>query len=448
MLAFKSNANAVAHLLVSSALAFLASVTVVHSQSAEVADKDRAAPSGISQEYRLATGDRVTLTVANQLDLTGEYLVDGTGNLTIPLIGRVPVADSTLVEAEKKIVARLNDGYVRNPSITMRIAEFRPIYVVGDVKLPGSYPFRYGSTVLSAIAVAGGYGGAELVPGVAAADFLLADERVRLLEQARLGLIVREKRVAAQLEGKESFDLPDLSVASQQKGQIDELVKSERSVMAAQVAARDKEIDIQKSQKPTITAVIEALEIQTTSEKTQLSLVTEQFANYSKLDGLGLSRRVTTIALKREKAALESNIAKLGADRARLDLQIGEVDIKIQDLTLAYGRRALAEMQEVKTKLAEIDVTLPSARELRELRGQQAGGISTTDLTETPRTLLIMRSRNNVAETITATGETFLEPGDIVEIKRMRPRSLTGAARPQASAAGMGIASSITSEKN
>jgi hypothetical protein len=78
----------------------------------------------------------------------------------------------------------------------------------------------------------------------------------------------------------------------------------------------------------------------------------------------------------------------------------------------------------VRTKLVEIDATLPSAHELRALRAQRAGGLMTTETEDAPRTLSILRTRDNVAETIPARGDMFLRPGDIVEVRATRTREL------------------------
>jgi polysaccharide export outer membrane protein len=376
------------------------------------------------EEYGLSIGDKISVTVFGQPDLKGDYTVDGSGNINFPLAGAISVAGATTKECEQKIAASLAAGYLRNPVVGVSISELRPIYVVGDVKSPGTYPYRYGSTVLSAIAVAGGYGSVERVPGTAASDLILSDERVRVLEQTRAEYLVRQERIAAQLGGESTFDPPNPAEGTQSEKQIRAAIENEKQVFAEQALALSKEIALQEQQRPTIKAALDALVIQTEGDRKQLQLVTEQFSEYSKLDKLGLSRRVTETTIQREMAALESSIAKLDADRSRLDLLSGEINIKIQDLKNAYLRRCRTEMQEVRTKLVEIDATLPSAHELRALRAQRAGGLMTTETEDAPRTLSILRTRDNVAKTIPARGDMFLRPGDIVEVRATRTREL------------------------
>lgn len=109
------------------------------------------------EAYRLGSGDKVRLTVYNEETLSGEYEVDGSGNLSIQLIGTVSAVGKSLPEVKDEIEAKLKDGYMLNPSIALEVLNYRPFYVLGEVKEPGKYPFVSGMSVLNAIALAGGY---------------------------------------------------------------------------------------------------------------------------------------------------------------------------------------------------------------------------------------------------------------------------------------------------
>jgi polysaccharide biosynthesis/export protein len=130
--------------------------------------------------YRVAPGDRIIVTVFGQTELSGDFLIDGNGDISVPLVGQIAVADLTPSECEELIKTRLSDGFLNNPSVSVRVGDLRPIYVIGSVRTPGSYAYRYGTTVRAAVALAGGVGaGPALDRGAAAAAFLAADERLR-----------------------------------------------------------------------------------------------------------------------------------------------------------------------------------------------------------------------------------------------------------------------------
>ncbi len=107
--------------------------------------------------YRLGSGDHVRIVVYGQADLTGEYLVDGAGMLAFPLIGSLPAGGRTADELSRDIISRLRPNYLKNPSVSVEVLTYRPFYVVGEVKTPGSYPYVSGMTVVHAVALAGGF---------------------------------------------------------------------------------------------------------------------------------------------------------------------------------------------------------------------------------------------------------------------------------------------------
>src|SRR5258707_1314528 len=159
--------------------------------------------AGDSRAYRLAPGDRIAVMVFGQAELSGDILIDGAGNILLPFIGPIEVKGLTVDECQERIHDQLANGILKQPSVSVRISELRPLYVLGDVRVPGVYPFRYGSTVKSVVAAAGGFGLAE--QGATISDVLLADERVRQLSVQKRSLLVRRARIEAQRNGKDRF---------------------------------------------------------------------------------------------------------------------------------------------------------------------------------------------------------------------------------------------------
>lgn len=107
--------------------------------------------------YRLDAGDRLRITVLNEDTITGEYEVSGSGMLSLPLIGTVPARGNSLAQEITLIEDKLRDGFLKQPSVAVEVVNYRPFYVLGEVKAPGKYPYVSGMTALNAIALAGGY---------------------------------------------------------------------------------------------------------------------------------------------------------------------------------------------------------------------------------------------------------------------------------------------------
>jgi protein involved in polysaccharide export with SLBB domain len=107
--------------------------------------------------YNLGAGDKVRITVFGETDLTGEYEIDGSGVVAFPLIGEVRAGSGTARDLEKRIVAKLQEGYLKNPTVNVEVLTYRPFFIMGEVKSPGGYAYRSGLTLMNAVAMAGGY---------------------------------------------------------------------------------------------------------------------------------------------------------------------------------------------------------------------------------------------------------------------------------------------------
>ena len=107
--------------------------------------------------YTLGGGDKLRVMVFGEADLSGEFEVDGSGQISMPLIGKVSAGGRTATGFEKEIVRKLLDGYLISPQVSVEVLNYRPFYILGEVKKPGSYAYVEGITVLKAIALAGGY---------------------------------------------------------------------------------------------------------------------------------------------------------------------------------------------------------------------------------------------------------------------------------------------------
>jgi polysaccharide export outer membrane protein len=111
----------------------------------------------VNPDYVLGTGDKIHLTVFDEADLSGDYTVDGSGFVRLPLIGQVRAGGLTPPQLEAAVGSALAAGYLRSPRVSVEVATYRPFYVIGAVGRPGEYPYVNHMNVLNAIAMAGGY---------------------------------------------------------------------------------------------------------------------------------------------------------------------------------------------------------------------------------------------------------------------------------------------------
>ena len=107
--------------------------------------------------YMLDSGDRLRVVVFGQEGLSASYAVDTGGSITMPLIGSVPARGRTPSEVQQAVAAKLRQGYVREPHVAVEVETYRPFFILGEVTLPGQYPYVANMTVETAVAIAGGY---------------------------------------------------------------------------------------------------------------------------------------------------------------------------------------------------------------------------------------------------------------------------------------------------
>jgi polysaccharide export outer membrane protein len=107
-------------------------------------------------EYRLGPADQIRITVFNEPELTGQFVVGPQGTVAYPLVGNVRAAGLTVIEFTDALQTALST-YVRQPSVSVEVTNYRPFFILGEVQRPGTYPYSVSLTVLNAVATAGGF---------------------------------------------------------------------------------------------------------------------------------------------------------------------------------------------------------------------------------------------------------------------------------------------------
>jgi polysaccharide export outer membrane protein len=116
------------------------------------------APSTSSIDaYRLGAGDKLSVNVFGENELSGEFLVGDDGRVDLPLIGAVQAQGQTVNEFQNAVVARYSAGYLKDPKVSVSVLNYRPFFIQGEVGKGGEYPYKAGLTIQDAVAIAGGY---------------------------------------------------------------------------------------------------------------------------------------------------------------------------------------------------------------------------------------------------------------------------------------------------
>ena len=377
-----------------------------------------------SGEYRLAPGDKLNVIVFDQPQLSGDFTVNGDGQILLPLVGVVKVDSLSLTEAQQRIQEQFADGILVHPVVSIRVTEYRPIFVTGYVRKPGNYPFVFGVSVKAAIAIAGGAG----EPGEEAtgrtSEAIMAKERVRQLETNRLALMARKARLEAQRDEATDFVIPQLvgldALGANDVG-FSSLYLAENDTFLRLVAAYQSQLKVLQQQRPRVEDEIHAVTDQIAKERDRLNIVSQRIDEYQDLVDRGLVRKPELTEQQIQRSLVQAEVSRLQGEIARLQQNAGELEVKQEEVKANYKRQVLNELQETSQRLLDINATLGTARQIRNLKVQQAAFGDD----EPNYTIIVTRTEQSGSVTFNATADTKIEPGDVIEVKFIRRDPIT-----------------------
>ena len=403
-----------------------ASETAVNAQASANSVQSEVSATGASgamTDYRIAPGDRLTMVVYDQPQLSGEFIIDGGGGMLLPLVGAVSLKGLTLAQAQQLIQQRFADGVLVQPAVNLRITEYRPVFVTGSVRKPGSYPFIIGQSVKAAIGAAGGKGqpleqnfNGELI---AASDFITAGERVRQLEIIHSILLMRKARLEAQRDGQENFVMPLPVGLGRHNADFDLAYSTENDTLSRLADLYREQVGTLQSQRPRIEAETTAVINQIAKQNERLAIVDSRIADLEQLYDKGYLRKDVLLNEQIEKSLVEGQVSALQAQVARLRQTMGDLDVRLGDVKASYLRQTLAELQSTFQRLCEVEASLGPARRLLKIKAQ---GVDSDD-DEVEYLIRVSRVGDGGMITFDATDETMLSPGDVVEVKLKRRSS-------------------------
>ena len=379
-------------------------------------------------EYLVNVGDVLEVAVAGVPELRHRAAVQMDGNVSLPLVGTLPVAGLPLPQIRAKIGAalarkvfrqRTSDGretavVIDADEVTTVIAEYKPIYVNGDVSKPGEYPYRPSITARQLVAVAGGYDIMRIRmnnPYLESAD--LRSEYGSLWtelakEQARMWRIKTELGEGAQISPGALMDAPLARSA------ISEIVNSEKEYL------KTKQSDYQQEKTFLQRGIrqgddeVRVLSEQQKKDEEGLQGDLEELQKATELFGKGslISPRVTDA----RRAVLLSSTRKLqtSAQLLQVKKQQDEFVRKLAKLDDQRRLDLLRELQETSVRLNQIREKLQSVGEKLQyttmVRSQLVQGAGNHV------EIAVIRKGDKGQERIIASEDTELQPGDAVEV--------------------------------
>jgi protein involved in polysaccharide export with SLBB domain len=327
----------------------------------------RGVASAASNDYRLSEGDVLTFDFLDDDQLPVTLTVTPDGDVQFPLIGDIHVDGLTLAEAVKHLRTEFQTrDILKNPKISLNVASFRPIYVLGEVKSPGSFSYVPGATVRQAIGLAGGAQTAATNPG----DRVVARARLRGEMDGAQSEIVHEAiyaaRLIAQLEGRAIIDLKDVPEASKsflQNISVKSVMEIEQKILDTDRANTKAQIEILTQ------GILEAeqgLEILGNMKVQQEEIVAMNQQDLERVTILRKRELNTETDVSRAKANAsneKSRLLEIVAEMSRSRRELGSLRLELSKLKAERTKDILEKLQERELAINKLLATRKSSEE-------------------------------------------------------------------------------------
>ena len=362
--------------------------------------------------YVIGKGDVVEINVVNLPALHRRLTVGPDGKIAVPPLGALAAAGLTTDQLQSVIQKQLVEKNVaRDPGVVVDIAEYRPVFLNGDVAKPGEYGYRADLTVRKAVAMAGGYGPLAELHGLAP----LMEAAKAKGDIGSLAIEIARQRLKVLRLNAELADEPELAIARSTDGVVDpqlfaNLAKTEVAQFVADKA--DRETQRAYLQRMLQTAQSE-LEFLSSAGREQKQALSYQMDNADRARGLlqrGIGTMTHTEDEERAIGMLQWQNLDVQARWQQANGKIADVNRQLQGYDDQRKIRLLNELRESSAEVGKLSQQLAAARD----RLKYAGGAGLT--TESLVQIVIYRTVNGAERRLDAEPATTLTPGDMVQI--------------------------------
>jgi polysaccharide biosynthesis/export protein ExoF len=367
--------------------------------------------------YEISVGDVITFDILDDADVPVTLAVDDNGQAQFPVVGGVEIAGHSVSDAIDIVRTEYrNRQILLDPKISISISSFRPLFVLGEVRLPGSYPFYVGLTVEQAIGLAGGTQTVTTNP----ADRVITQARLRgEIESTEAGIIheaVYSARLVAQLAGLKEFNLADAPEAARSflKGpSLETIVEIEKRILTTDQANFDSQVEILTNGIAEAQKGLQLLGDLAEQQKSALQSIKEDLARITSLRKSGLNTQAEVMRGERAETAEKTRLIEIFGEMSRARREFGALKLDLAKLEADREKDLLQKLQERQLTIEQLLVSRRSSQ-------QQLFLVSSAAVVESQKQQSVVfsyevrRTSKGNTNSITATPLTQLMPGDVL----------------------------------
>ena len=376
--------------------------------------------------YQLGVMDRLKIRVAewqpaegtirNWDAIGGDYTVGPAGAISLPFVGEFAVSGKTTGEVATEIGKRLQSEFAlkTEPSASVEIAEFRPIFLAGDVTTPGEYPYKPNMTVLKAVSLAGGLRRSDAGQRFAR-DFINArgDAAVYDTEQARL--VARKARLVAEVNGAEEIAMP---AELEKVPNAPQLLESETALMKSRRQRYELQLKELADLRSLLQSEVKSHAQKSETQKEQLELVQKDREWICRLSEQGLATSQRRLSIEERTAEVESTLLDIDTAALRAKQDISKANQDEINLRNDWEAQRAKELQDTEAELEKLGLQLTTSRQLMSEALAQSAEALKFDASGKAASIsyTVVRDEGDGPKEVAVNESTPLRPGDVVKV--------------------------------
>jgi exopolysaccharide production protein ExoF len=375
-------------------------------------------------DYQLGSMDKLRIRVVewqtaegairDWSSLSGDYVIGPSGSISVPFIGEMPAVGKTTAEIAAAIGDELQQklGLPNRPDASVELAEFRPVFVSGDVETPGKYPYDPQLTVLKAVSLAGGLrhsaaGGDR--------DFINAQGSYAVLIAQRDGLVARRARLIAEADGKQDIDFP-AELRKTPEGR--RLIEDETAFMAARAKRLRLQLAAIDDLKQLLQSEIATLDKKIATQNRQVELSRTELQGLGNLKEQGLVVNARVLSIEQTIAELEGKVLDMQTASLRAKQDIAKATQDATTLQNDRDTQIAQDRQEAEAAIEEVTLKMATNTSLMTEALTRGPGAATSAVGPNAPAIgyAIVRTTDGKATETAADENTPVLPGDVVKV--------------------------------
>ena len=373
-----------------------------------------------AEPYRVMSGDTLRVDVFLSPEHSAEIKVDDAGQITLPALGRVHVSGLTADAIENAIREKLTSlSEITSVRVVVSVVEYRPIFVLGLVNNPGRFPYSAHTSVLQAMALAGGIGNPLIRRNTLVnnpVDLVDRQERFEVESLQYWSTVARRARLLAEQSGADAIDFPaDLVDKLNGTGRLGVLDR-EKDIFSARKQSLAHALEVIDAQRNIVQQEIENSKSYAATVNQSVPEMQKELENMNSLRDKGLTRRVEVMNMQRHVSDVQQQKRQSELTVTRSGRELNDLNKQAAILTAQRQAEVAQGLVDAEMQIAILKTRLDNQSKLQ-IAGVSLPVTSAGSENEMSVTFKIVRLNTEGIATNMAVGEdTLLVPGDVLEV--------------------------------